>query len=424
LDRSCSDDDYTVTFFRFSTENANGPQIFSAQAPFERPVLVSPRYFLTGAGEDDVNVISRAHDVGNDWSTTTPEIGDLFLGFEAFVASSETGATGGFMAVGPLDANTGMFGVQPPKIAGENAQVGRRSLERENTLKLAIKWIARQQEDGGLLRQSTGQSSQRLSNLALACLAHRNGGYSPYHDLNISLTMQALSATEMRRSSLPDDQPFMLWAMGLESAHRRVRNDFLVSMEAKRLIDQQDPSGGWRSRPPDGLIDTRMTAWSLFALQETGAVNSDSAREKAAEWLAHFQTAAHSSGEFLPLPADPHTGTAGDPHSDLLWVTFAVLMADNPEQRAWGEALAAELARTPVDENLFADPERLLVHTLIRIRAHTEGWMEWLRHIEARLDERQEWVGPHAGSWTHPITADRLEFTLWNTLVLHEVYAY
>ena len=418
----------TVTFFRFSTESAVGPQILTAQAPFERPLLVSPAHFLAGSGEDDESVISRSGDVGKDWSTTMPESGEPSGGFEQAVSSCEMGATQAFMAMGANDANSGMFGVQREKTAQPNAQVGCRSLERENALRRALAWIGRQQQQSGLWPATGGQDSTRLSALALACLIRSHEAMESSPLRAIDHAMAALAASEMEREPRREDRAFMLWAMHLEQARWKRGSHDRRQAAAARLLDQQNPQGGWRtSQQREGLIDVRVTAWSLFALSpdvDAAEVDPIPGTMRAPAWLAGLQPGERSAATPFPMVWDSITGKAVGTQTDQLWGTFAVLMADSPGLRGWCGDLVREIAHIPCDERLFADPERLLVHTLIRVRARTAGWQDWLRRIEARLGEGQQRGGNEAGSWAPPGSADRLEFTLWNTLALLEVYAF
>lgn len=417
----------SLPFFRFGSDDIPALMIPTLQAPYDRPTLHMPEFLLDGAGTDDSDLQAREADVGKDWDSVIPEPDDFAKGYEEFVASSEMGATAAFMATGPQNSDAGMFGSRLRLlVAQQNAQrqLGKRTFEREATLRAAVAWIARQQGKDRLWRSADGQPSTRLTALALVSMLHGRGGGAYRFLSEIDAAAEAL----VSRMPLREDLAFLVWARRLEREVMTYKTDERLPTAVAILLDHQDEGGGWRtSGQREGLIDTRLTAWSLYALYGTDRVDpaTKSALIRVSGWLrAIHQQQNHAEAPTFPLVWDAESGSPAGPDTDLLWGAFAVVMSDLPKHQKWGDDLVREIATVSCDHHLFADPERLLVHTLIRIHAETPGWDIWLRQIEDRLNKTQVRHGPDSGSWNPPDGIDRLEFTLWNTVVLHEVYEF
>ena len=416
-----------VPFMRYDMQDVPALMIPTQQAPYNRPTLIVPEFQQDGAGENDTDFQARESDIGKDWDSVIPEPEASAKGYEEFVASSEMGATAAFMATGPQHGDAGMFGSRLRLlVAQKNAQrqLGKRTFEREATLRAAVAWIAQQRGGGRLWKSADGQPSARMSALALASMLHsRSGGAYRFFS-----QIDDAAAALVNNTSLREDLAFLVWARRLERDALTYKMDERLPMAVTALVEQLEQAGGWRSsQQREGLVDTRLTAWSLYALSSTDTKDpaAESALMRVSGWLRaiHLQQ-NHSEPLIFPLVWDAETGLPAGPETDLLWGAFAVVMSDLPEHQSWGDDLVREIAAVSCDDRLFADPERLLVHTLIRIRAETSGWESWLHQIENRLNKTQVRHGVNAGSWNPPVGVNRLEFTIWNTVTLHEVYGF
>jgi len=417
----------SLPFLRYGMENVSALRIPTLQAPYDRPTLIRPEFLDDGAGADDTDLQAREGDVGNAWELMIPESNDFSAGYEEFVSTSQVGSTAAFMATGPDHGDAGIFGSRLQLlVARENAQRqrGQRTFEREAPLRAAVAWIAKQQDDDSLWKSADGQPSARMTALALASMLHSRGGGAYRFFSGIDEGTEALvSSTPLR-----EDYAFLVWARRLEREVMTYRMDDRLPTAVTALLDQQGQTGGWRtSWQREGLIDTRLTAWSLYALDGTDTEDpaAETALMRVSTWLRAVHRQQNRSEPLsFPLVWDAESGLPAGPDTDLLWGTFAVVMAGLPKHQAWGHELAGEIATVSCDDRMLADPERLLVHTLIRIRAETPGWESWLLKVEGRLNKAQVRHGPDAGSWNPPVGVDRLGFTIWNTVTLHEVYGF
>lgn len=393
----------SITILRYGIENHPEPQRFAHYHPAHQPMFFPSDYHLDGAGEDDEDVRSQVGDTGKTWNSTDADPPEFARGYEECVASCHTGATGAFMAIGPDQADAGMFGSRTQQTAQENAkpQPGQKSFERDSTLRLALAWITRQQGADGFWRSSDGHPSMRKTALALTCLVR--SGHGGMHRF-LDHSEQAAQALESANSA-PDALALVAMAHRWEQATLTYKSDDRFPKAVDRLLSAEDPLGGWRiGGQPAEKFDWRLTAWSLHAL-----AGLDPRHPALVETRGRLTSRWNK--RLRKSPAEP---------DERLWHAFLVLMLDPSGQQTWHESVIID--PLPDTRMLSVDPEQLLVHVLIRIQLRPPGWKSWLHRIEHRLDEDVHRHGDLNGSWDPPANGERLEFTLWNALILHEIY--
>src|ERR1043165_5583037 len=298
------------------------------------------------ASEADVAAPISPLDVPLEEKTTTEEENeaDVAKGREEAVASSETGSTGAFMAIGAGGGSAGMFGSRTGGGKRRALAKGGGTRASESAVDAALRWFKRHQSPNGMWDSekypvnctenpkcepgtSHGSSDANVAMTGYAVLCFLGAGYDHKtpnkYKTTVEKGLEYLRSVQTGDGNLgPRNYEHAVATMALGEAYAMTNDPDLKQpaqkglnvLIARQLKDgkNNDPYNalGWDYVEPKAeRIDSSVSGWGVMALKSglAGGLNVGNSMDGAKKWLRRHWEASNPDWKKL---TDPAAGTS------------------------------------------------------------------------------------------------------------------
>jgi hypothetical protein len=298
------------------------------------------------ANEADVAAPINQLDVPIEEKTTTEEENeaDVAKGREEAVASSETGSTGAFMAIGAGGGSAGMFGSRTGGGKRRALAKGGGTRASESAVDAALRWFKRHQSPNGMWDSekypvnctenpkcepgtSHGSSDANVAMTGYAVLCFLGAGYDHKtpnkYKTTVEKGLEYLRSIQTGDGNLgPRNYEHAVATMALAEAYAMTNDPDLKQpaqkglnvLIARQLKDgkNNDPYNalGWDYVEPKAeRIDSSVSGWCVMALKSglAGGLNVGNSMDGAKKWLRRHWEATNPDWKKL---TDPYADTS------------------------------------------------------------------------------------------------------------------
>jgi hypothetical protein len=436
---------------------------------------------LNVTAEDNVVAPINQLNVPLEEKTTTEDEteAETAKGREEAVASSETGSTGAFMAIGAGGGSAGMFGNRNGGGKRRALAKGGGSKQSESAVDAALRWFKRHQSPNGMWDTekypvnctenpkcepgSTGSSGGSDSNVAMtgyAVLCFLGAGYDHKTPNKYKTTVQK-GLEYLRSVQKPDgllgvrNYENAVGSMALCEAYAMTNDPDLKAPAQKGIqvvLARQIKDGkaadsayaglGWDYEAPTNRNDSSVTGWNVMALKSAlaGGLNVGNGMEGSKKWLEKAWKAAnpdwaklsdpYTATSVFPYTYDASSGAADKDHLAPVGALCAVFLGHHA-----GDIMLESLCNY-VMKNQFpaAYPTNtyfMYYNTLAVFQAGGDRWQKWNNSVRDMLvNAQRKGEGCFDGSWNYEGTGfhghdhGRILSTAYCCLSLEVYYRY